>query len=191
MSKNPLSLHRGMKLMKKPVLFQSILAIGMFGQLLIGTPVIAASVAESILKSRHLLADKGNVDAQYKLGSMYELGIGTDKSLEKARKWYAQASSKGYVSAENRLRYLKVKKNGFDRKVDGVWLDKIKKEAIKGDSQAAMILGQMHSYGLGVKKDLNASIHMLNKAGLNNPVIVYEIERVEKEKLYSAKLDNR
>jgi len=175
--------------MKKPYLFQSVLALGMIVPLFAGTPVLAGSVAESILKSRHLLADKGNVDAQYKLGSMYELGIGTEKNLAMASNFYAKAASKGSVKAKNRLRYLEVRKNGFDKQIHGGWLKQIKKDAKKGDSQAAMILGQLHSYGLGVEKDLDESIRMFNKANLNNPVILFEMDRVEKERKKLASLE--
>ena len=168
--------------MNKLTLFRSITAVFIITNLFFGTQALAGSVAESILKSRHLLADKGNVDAQYKLGSMYELGIGTERNLAMATDFYTKASSSGNTNAKNRLHYLKVKKNGFNQKNDSDWLNKIKKEANKGDSQAAMLLGQMHSYGLGVKKDLNTSIAMLNRSNLNNPIILYEIDRVENER---------
>ena len=63
--------------MKKTELFPHLLAACMVIQLFVGTALADSSVAASIIKSRLILAEKGNVDAQFKLASMYELGIGT------------------------------------------------------------------------------------------------------------------
>lgn len=182
--------HKGTLVMTKPALFISLVAVFITMQLSISS-VFAGSMSTStkgILKSQQRFAEKGNVYAQYKLGSMYEFGIGTEINLEKAGDWYTQASSSGSVSAENRLVYLKLRKNGFDKKNHADWLNKVKKDAGTGDQQATILLGQMYSYGIGVKKDLDKSIRLLNKAGiLQNPFVSYEIERVEKEKTRLAR----
>ena len=181
-------------LMKKPALFISLVAVCMSMLLSIGTAA-AESISRtttSVLHFQERLAEKGNVQAQYKLGSMYEFGIGTEKDLDAASEWYKQAASNGSVDAENRLTYLELRKNGFDKKVHTAWLNKVKKGVEAGDQNSSMLLGQMYSYGIGVNKDLDEAIRLLNGAGVyENPVVVYEIERVEKERKQLASQDRR
>ncbi len=45
-------------------------------------------------------------EAQYFTGYCYEIGLGTQMSLENARKWYHQASRNGHKKARERLREL-------------------------------------------------------------------------------------
>ena len=118
---------------------------------------------------------------------MYELGIGTKVNLAMANHWYSQSANKGYVKSKNRLLYLDVKKSGFKKKSHGSWLKKLKKDAKKGNSQSLMLLGQLYSYGLGVPKDLNRAYGLLNKADLNNPVILFEMDRIDAERKWRVK----
>ena len=177
-------------LMKKTAFFPSLVVFCLTIPLSIGV-VSAGSISKSttdILHFQERLAEKGNVQAQYKLASMYEFGIGTEKDLSVASDWYRRAASNGSIEAENRLVYLEIRMNGFNEKSHTDWLNKIRRGAETGDQHSAMLLGQMFSYGLGVDKNLNQSLQLLNKAGVyENPVVVYEIERVEKERSQLAK----
>lgn len=173
--------------MKKTVLLPPLLTVCMIIQPFVGAALADNSVAASIIKSRLILAEKGNVDAQFKLASMYELGIGTKVNLAMANHWYSQSASKGYVESKNRLFYLDVKKSGFKKKLHASWLKKLKADSKKGNSQSLMLLGQLYSYGLGVPKDLNHAYRLLNKADLNNPVILFEMDRIDAERKRSLK----
>ncbi|PTB83513.1 hypothetical protein C9926_02530 [Sulfurovum lithotrophicum] len=48
-------------------------------------------------------ASKGNVDAQYRLGYMYENAKGVEHNLTKALQWYKKAAMNGYVDAQYNL----------------------------------------------------------------------------------------
>lgn len=48
-------------------------------------------------------AKKGNGEAMYILGEMYEKGIGVKQDYKRAQKYYKSSASKGSVDAENRL----------------------------------------------------------------------------------------
>ena len=141
------------------------------------------SVSSSgVLKFQQKLAEKGNVQSQFKLATMYELGVGTSQNLDKAREWYQKAFVGGVKEAEDRLTYLDIKQNGYSHKSHGLWATKIKKNAAGGDQHALMLLGQMYSNGIGVKKDLKMAIKQLSKVDeMETPMVVHELERVEAE----------
>lgn len=49
------------------------------------------------------MAANGDIDAQYKLGNMYEIGEGVNSDVEKAFKWYKKAADNGQSDACFRL----------------------------------------------------------------------------------------
>lgn len=49
------------------------------------------------------LAEQGNIEAQYRLGKMYEEGLGTSKNYKFARIWYQKAANKGHSAATFKL----------------------------------------------------------------------------------------
>ena len=51
-------------------------------------------------------AERGNAEAQYKLGSCYYLGLGTELDISKAEKWISKSISQGYAEAECLLGFL-------------------------------------------------------------------------------------
>ena len=57
------------------------------------------------------LADKGNVESQYFLGLMYEIGEQVIQDLSKAKELYEKASNQGYKPAQQRLIYIMQNQN--------------------------------------------------------------------------------
>jgi len=55
-------------------------------------------------------ASQGYVDAQYNLGQLYEVGLGVEKNLTEAKKWYQKAANQGHSSAYERLKELNQKR---------------------------------------------------------------------------------
>ena len=56
--------------------------------------------SSNVFKFQQKLADNGNVQAQYKLALMYEVGEGVVSSLDKALYWYDRAAKSGLKKAE-------------------------------------------------------------------------------------------
>ncbi len=50
-----------------------------------------------------LAANKGNVDAQFNMGYMFEYGFGVAKNCDKAEEWYNKAASQGDEEAQEIL----------------------------------------------------------------------------------------
>ncbi len=55
------------------------------------------------------LADGGDASAQYNLGLLYHHGLGVERQLGEAAKWYARATENGDADAQKSIGYLYVK----------------------------------------------------------------------------------
>ena len=67
-------------------------------------PTNPAAVNE--FQSQMTLANKGDIEAQYRVGEMYEKGLGTDQDISLAIIWYGRASLQGDKRATSRLSAL-------------------------------------------------------------------------------------
>lgn len=133
----------------------------------------AISQADGLFDFQMKLAKKGNVEAQYKVGEMYETGFGVKKDMAEASNWINKAAAQGHETAGFKLLYWDLEKNGVND------TNKEKVEALKASAkadnpQAQYYMGKMLAYGVGVKKNTDKSIEWLNKAAL---VGVLEAER--------------
>jgi TPR repeat protein len=116
--------------------------------------------SSNVFKFQQKLADKGNTQAQYKLGFMYETNI------EQALHWYERAAKAGLKSAEHRNTYLMVKELGFNRDMHMDWIKSVKVGAANHNADAMLLLGQLYRQGLGVKKDLKKSLDLLTQVSV-------------------------
>jgi len=62
-----------------------------------------ATYAISHEKELRASAEQGDAEAQYRLASLYDNGIGVKKDDTEALKWYRQAADQGYASAQYNL----------------------------------------------------------------------------------------
>ena len=118
--------------------FNNIIAV--FTVLIIATGCAAINNKE--IKEIETKAQNGDQDAQYKLGVMYDRGIGVKRDLNKAFSWYQQAALQGNPIAQNSL--------GSMYQFGVNWY---KKSSIQGFSEGIVNLGYMYDAGLGVKED--------------------------------------
>ncbi|TNF37996.1 MAG: hypothetical protein EP315_01815 [Gammaproteobacteria bacterium] len=133
-----------------------------------------------VFQFQEKLAMKGNHLAQYKLGTMYELGVAVESNLDEALGWYQKSADQGYEPAKNRIIYLEIKHRGFDKNKHGQWLADIQKAAQALDSNAILLLGQMHHHGIAVERDLDQALALLSRASsLGHTEIDGEIAQVE------------
>jgi len=128
------------------------------------------------------LAKKGNVRAQYKLGTLYEFGVSVKPNIEQASHWYQLAAKSDYLPAINRNTYLEVKASGFIPQKHNQWLSGLINLVDTADPNALILLGQMHRHGIGVKKDLEKSLGLLSRASsLGHTEIDTEIDEISRE----------
>ena len=90
------------------------------------------------------LAKKGDIDAQYNLGLMYDNGYGVKQDYKKAFEWYEKAANQGIAKAQHNLGVMYERGQGVkqDYKKAFEWYEK---SAIQGIANAQHNLGVMYS----------------------------------------------
>ncbi len=112
----------------------------------------AAKGFAKITKQYVKAAGKGDENAQFNLGMMYEDGRGVEQDYKKAFELYTLLAYRGHVGAQNKLGMMYV---------NGRWVDQDYKEAFewltkateKENPDAQFNLGMMYANGWGVKQD--------------------------------------
>ena len=95
------------------------------------------------------LADAGDVDAQFNLAKMYELGNGVVQNNKKAVKWYRRAAEANYIPAQYKLGLMYetgdgVAQNRYNNQEAMKWYSLAAKA---GDADAQYRLGLMYHFG--------------------------------------------
>jgi localization factor PodJL len=105
-------------------------------------------------------ARSGFAPAQFRLGSMYEKGLGVQKDLAEARRLYVAAADKGYAKAMHNLAVLYA--GGFDGKPDyaaaAQWFHRA---AARGIVDSQYNLAILYARGVGVERNLAESYKWL------------------------------
>ena len=101
--------------------------------------------------------------AQNMLGVCYQFGVGVDKDVKKAFKYYSSSSEQGNSAAMNSLGYCYDNGKGTDvnRNKAFEWYEK---SANLGDCSAMYNVGFTFQYGFGVTKDSKKAKEFYTKA---------------------------
>ncbi len=144
----------------KRLVFGLWLAALSFGALSVGLSSDADHDLFAEVKTR---ADKGDAEAQLRLGDLYALGTGVKKDLTKAVKWHRKAAEQGLSQAQYRL--------GFDyANGDGVKLDKaealrwFRRAADQGLVEAQVEMGLCYLNGKGTGENAAEAVTWFRKA---------------------------
>lgn len=129
--------------------------------------------ADGLFDFQMILAKKGNAEAQFKVGEMYETGFGVNEDKAEAMNWINKAAAQGNENAGFKLLYWDIEINGITT-ANKAEFEALKTKANEGSPQAEYYLGKMYSRGIGVNKDPDEALSWLNKAAL---VGVLEAER--------------
>ena len=109
------------------------------------------------------LAEKGNAQAQYRLGKMANLGQGVPPNKMEGAKWIQMAAQQGLAEAQGALGYLYLVGEGVLQNTDSA-VEWTRKAAEQGDATAQFNLSTMYSEKFGIKKNLTESLKWLRKA---------------------------
>lgn len=109
------------------------------------------------------LADDGDPRAQYNLALLYHGGLGTEKDLGEARRWYTLAAQQGNDDAQYNLGVLYAQGQGVMRsnREAALWW---RQAAAQGHAPAQFNLGVMYAYGRGVEKDVGMALRLWRQA---------------------------
>lgn len=103
-----------------------------------------------------LLAQQGNITAQYNLAYMYAKGLGVSQSYQQAFKWFSLAAQQGDAESQFHLAGMYEHGLGVDQNYTraAAWYQKA---AERGVAAAQVSLGGLYGIGLGVaKSDMHA-----------------------------------
>lgn len=141
--------------------------IGTLNMLLLVVMVFFAEVssiqADGLFDFQMKLATKGNAEAQFKVGEMYETGFGVKTNMKEAEIWINKAAKQGHETAGFKLLYWDMKKNGMKGSNRAKYTNMVTK-AEAGEGQAMYYVGKMFADGVGVRKNYDKALDWLNKA---------------------------
>ena len=109
------------------------------------------------------LAEKGNVDAQFRLGLMYDTGEGVTKNDAEALKWLHRAAGRGHPRAQLVLGIRHWKGDGV-RQDYTLAKALLGRAAAQGDGDAEKFLGYMYFHGKGVPQDYPRAVNWFGRA---------------------------
>ena len=109
------------------------------------------------------LADKGDPEAQEKIGRLFERGMGVKKDFTQAEYWYRKAAEQGDPAAQARLGFMYRIGEGVTRdpRQAARWYAM---GAAKGNPLAEVGLGFMSMEGIGTPADFGAAAGWFDKA---------------------------
>jgi TPR repeat protein len=115
------------------------------------------------------LAERGDPEAQYRIGRMYEFGNGYPQDKAQGIAWVRKAAAQGHVDAEQEMGVIYATGDGIAR--DDVqaaaWF---RKAAEHGDATAQYNLGLLYAKGQGVTKDYAQSFDWWRKSATQGNV---------------------
>ena len=127
------------------------------------TPAVATSQnnraeEEATAKEVRKSAEEGNASAQYRLGLLYDGGVGVPQDYRQAKEWFEKAAKQGHVGAQADLGTLYLQGAGAPQSVQMAmfWFSQA---AEHGDGLACAKLGWMYAEGQGVIQD-SVQAHM-------------------------------
>jgi formylglycine-generating enzyme required for sulfatase activity len=122
--------------------------------------IVAPATAFDDTKAK---AERGDTDAQSRLGVMYDLGDGVPKDSEEAVRWYRKAADKG--NARGQWLLGTTYSNGIGVSQDSAEAAKwFRKAADQGNADAQNNLAGMFQNGEGVPKDSEEAVRWYRKA---------------------------
>ena len=107
---------------------------------------LEAGSYETALSIFQKLAKAGNANARFKIGIMYERGLGVKKDDADAYKWYLQAAKQGHAEAQLGVGLMYKRGRGVS-KDDAEALKWLRRSAEQGHANAQATLGFMYETG--------------------------------------------
>ncbi len=110
-----------------------------------------------------VLARRGDVDAQYNLGALYDNGWGVERDVEKATLWYARAAGRNVAPAELVLAHI-LRRGEATVRDDDQALRYLRSAAHRGSARAQFELGIAYDRGIGVTQNYATAAVWYEKA---------------------------
>ncbi|MGA9342724.1 MAG: tetratricopeptide repeat protein [Rhodanobacteraceae bacterium] len=110
------------------------------------------------------LAARGDAEAQYRLGRMYEFGEGVAADMPQAMIWLRKSAEQGNAFAQTELGIIYATGDGGVSRDDAQAVAWLRKGANQGNATAEYNLGAMYAKGQGVTTDYARAVTWYRKA---------------------------
>ena len=132
-------------------------------ELAAGNEAYEAQSYESAIKHFRKAAEKGNAEAQFKLGYCLYQGLGMEQDYAEAVKWFRKAAEQGLVEAQFNLGLCFYQGQGTEQDYAeaGNWF---RKAAEQGLAEAQSNLGLCFYQGLGTEQDYAEAVYWYRKS---------------------------
>ena len=145
-----------------------------------GSPAVEGGVKEALesykkgdfaeaLKRFAAEAERGDQDAQFALGRIYQEGSGVAQSLPKAEEYYRKAATAGHTNSQANLAVILLNTQRGEEGID--WL---RKAAKSGAPRALVLLGNLSLTGTGMTKNAADAKTWLEQAAEAGDAEAYE-----------------
>ncbi|MDB6068987.1 MAG: hypothetical protein JWL81_158 [Verrucomicrobiales bacterium] len=114
-------------------------------------------------------ADRGDKEAQFALGRIYQEGSGVAQSIAKAEEYYRKAALSGHANAQSNLGIILLNTQRAD---EGIAL--LRKAAKGGSTRAMVLMGNLLLTGTGIPKNPTEAKTMLEQAADKGDPEAYE-----------------
>jgi TPR repeat protein len=109
------------------------------------------------------LAERGDAEAQYRIGLMFEFGRGYKEDKAQGIAWLTKAANQGHSAAQQELGVIYTTGDGVPQD-DAKAVAWFGKSAAQGNATAQFNLGVMTAKGAGVKEDIPKALEWFGKA---------------------------
>jgi TPR repeat protein len=128
-----------------------------------GYDALARKDYATAMKEYRPLAERGNAEAQYRVGRMLEFGQGVPQDKAQGIAWIRKAAAQNHADAQQELGVIYATGDGV-KQDDVQAVEWFRKAATQGDAMAQYNLGLMYAKGQGVTKDYAQAIDWWRKS---------------------------
>ena len=118
---------------------------------------------EELVSAIKVMADEGDADAQYVLGTAYQYGLGLEHSDEKSFEWYGRAIGQGHLPALHDMAGFYLFGIGVRESPEKAF-EMLKRASDEGLPEASKQIAWMYGVGHGVEKSETESFKWTLKA---------------------------
>jgi len=128
-----------------------------------GYDALARQDYADAIKEYRPLAERGNAEAQYRIGRMYEFGKGYPQDKAQGIAWIRKAAAQNHADAQQELGFIYATGDGV-KQDDVQAVEWFRKAATQGDATAQYNLGLLYAKGQGVAKDYAQAVAWWRKS---------------------------
>jgi hypothetical protein len=126
---------------------------------------LAASASDAVRSA----AERGDADAQFRLGMMHAEGKGAERDDALALGWFRRAADSGHAAAQNIVGIFYTLGRGTARD-DAVAMQWLQRSAEQGFAAAVDNIGRMYLEGRGVPQDMGQALNWFRRAAAQGVV---------------------